>query len=90
MSKNNNKKTKAKRMGVKALFAHGEDKLTMTTFGKANRGEIVFSEEHQGRALVTPKTFGKRGFKVRKINEKVDLPGIVRANRLRLCWKILR
>ncbi|MBR0191107.1 MAG: type VI-D CRISPR-associated RNA-guided ribonuclease Cas13d [Thermoguttaceae bacterium] len=69
------KKTKAKRMGVKALLAHGEDKLTMTTFGKGNRSQIEFTEGYHGRALETPKRFGKRGFEVRKIDENVDLYG---------------
>lgn len=69
------KKTKAKRMGVKALLAHGEDKLTMTTFGKGNRSKIEFTEGYHGRALETPKHFGKRGFEVRKIDENVDLYG---------------
>jgi len=70
-----NRKTNAKRMGVKAVLAHGTDKLTMTTFGNGNNAEIAFTEGNKGRGLCTPYPIGKRRFSVQNIDEEINLYG---------------
>ncbi|MDO4569453.1 MAG: type VI-D CRISPR-associated RNA-guided ribonuclease Cas13d [Planctomycetia bacterium] len=53
MSKN--KKTRAKRMGVKSVFAHGEKgRLAITSFGKGNRAELVVDTDSRGKSLCLP------------------------------------
>ena len=52
MSKNNRAtKTKAKRMGVKSILAHGENRRTLTVFGKGNKADIAIQTDNTGSNL---------------------------------------
>lgn len=59
MSKDGSKKTKAKRMGVKSVFVHGDKELTITSFGNGNAAEIAVRTDAAGSNLPQPALTGR-------------------------------
>ncbi|MDR0706232.1 MAG: type VI-D CRISPR-associated RNA-guided ribonuclease Cas13d [Planctomycetaceae bacterium] len=47
-NKNDKKKTKAKRLGIKSVLIYGDNRLAMTTFGKGNDAEIALTTDTKG------------------------------------------
>ncbi|MDO5565456.1 MAG: type VI-D CRISPR-associated RNA-guided ribonuclease Cas13d, partial [Planctomycetia bacterium] len=66
-----NKKSTAKRIGIKSVFAHGEDKLTITSFGKGNRAEVVLHAPDKGRSANCP--VNAKLFTVNHIDESIGV-----------------
>lgn len=69
MSKN--KKTAAKRMGVKSVLRHGEENLTITTFGKGNDAEIAVQTNIYGEGIITP--YNTNRFTIEDIDETIEV-----------------
>lgn len=67
-----NKKSKAKRMGVKSVFSHGDRRLVITRFGRGNSAEIAVESDAHGKELSLPHRMEK-SFTVQKIGEEIDL-----------------
>ncbi|MDO4571400.1 MAG: type VI-D CRISPR-associated RNA-guided ribonuclease Cas13d [Planctomycetia bacterium] len=70
MSKN--KKTKAKRMGIKSIFLYKEGRLAIMAFGKGNRAEIAVDADARGEDILLPFQT-KHRFRVQNIDENIDV-----------------
>jgi hypothetical protein len=51
MPNNSQKKTDAKRIGVKSVLLHGNENITITTFGKGNKAEVAIQTDKTGSNL---------------------------------------
>lgn len=70
MSKNT--KTRAKRMGIKSVFAYGErGRLAVTSFGRGNSAELAVDTDARGQGMALPLRT-KAGFSVDSIDEDID------------------
>ncbi len=68
------KKSNAKRIGVKSVLSYADRSLAITTFGKGNSAELVFSAPNRGRDVVTP--YDKIDeFTIESIDEEIGLKG---------------
>ncbi|MDR2169189.1 MAG: type VI-D CRISPR-associated RNA-guided ribonuclease Cas13d [Planctomycetaceae bacterium] len=76
MSNNNDqKKTKAKRLGIKSVLIHGDNRLAITTFGKGNAAEIALSTDTKGDEIKDKLPTKVGGGQVHKIAPVIDVKG---------------
>ncbi|MDR1925585.1 MAG: type VI-D CRISPR-associated RNA-guided ribonuclease Cas13d [Planctomycetaceae bacterium] len=67
-------KTAAKRIGIKSVLLHGDDQVTITTFGKGNAAEIAITTDSQGTNLA--QTYEPRNITAKAINSHGEKRGI--------------
>jgi hypothetical protein len=72
------KKTIAKRIGIKSVLLHGDNQVTITTFGKGNAAEIAIKTDTQGSNLAQtyePRNITARTIRTRDKKREIDLQG---------------
>ncbi|MDR2641722.1 MAG: hypothetical protein LBC74_02890, partial [Planctomycetaceae bacterium] len=74
-NKNDQKKTKAKRLGVKSVFVHGDNRLAITTFGKGNDAEIALKTDAKGNEIKDKLPTKVGGGNVHTIVPDIDVKG---------------
>jgi hypothetical protein len=73
--KNNQKKTNAKRIGIKSVLIHGKDRLTITTFGKGNDAEVALTTDTKGNEIKDKLPTKVGGGQVHTIVPEIDVKG---------------
>ncbi|MDR1383401.1 MAG: type VI-D CRISPR-associated RNA-guided ribonuclease Cas13d, partial [Planctomycetaceae bacterium] len=73
--KNNQKKTNAKRLGIKSVLIHGENRLAITTFGKGNAAEIALITDTKGDEIKDKLPIQVGGGQVYTIAPDIDVKG---------------
>jgi hypothetical protein len=73
--KNNQKKTNAKRLGIKSVLIHGDDRLTITTFGKGNDAEVALTTDVKGNEIKDKLPTKVGGGQVHTIVPDIDVKG---------------
>ncbi|MDR2346062.1 MAG: type VI-D CRISPR-associated RNA-guided ribonuclease Cas13d [Planctomycetaceae bacterium] len=74
-NKNDKKKTKAKRLGIKSILIHGDNRLAITTFGKGNNAEIALKSDTKGNEIKDKLPTKVGGGQVHKIAPDIDVKG---------------
>ncbi|MDR0704236.1 MAG: type VI-D CRISPR-associated RNA-guided ribonuclease Cas13d, partial [Planctomycetaceae bacterium] len=74
-NKNDKKKTKAKRLGIKSVLIHGDNRLAMTTFGKGNDAEIALTTDTKGNEVKDKLPIQVGGGQVYTIAPDIDVKG---------------
>ncbi|MDR2438413.1 MAG: type VI-D CRISPR-associated RNA-guided ribonuclease Cas13d [Planctomycetaceae bacterium] len=74
-NKNDKKKTKAKRLGIKSILIHGDNRLAITTFGKGNDAEIALTTDTKGNEVKDKLPTKVGGGQVHKIAPDIDIKG---------------